>query len=51
MDEEVRVFGECIECGSTITDEIEEYYCDESGYLLCSHECLLEHYGLHIVEV
>mgnify|MGYP003304451828 CR=1 FL=1 len=51
MDEEVRVFGYCEECGTKITDEAEEYYCDEEGKLLCSHECLLEHYGLYKVEV
>ena len=52
MDEEVRVFGYCMECGAKITDDIEEeYYRDEEGNLICSHECILEHFGLHIMEV
>ena len=51
MDEDVRVFGYCMECGSKITDNVEEYYCDDEGNLLCSHECLLEHFGLYKVEI
>jgi hypothetical protein len=51
MDEEVRIFGVCVECGSTITDEIDEYYCDDDGNLLCSHECLLEHFNVNVMEV
>jgi hypothetical protein len=51
MDEEVRVFGYCMECGCKITDDGEEYYCDEEGNLLCSHECLLEHFGITQMEV
>lgn len=51
MDEEVRIFGYCIQCGEKVTDEFEEYYCDEEGNLFCSDECLLEHYGLYKVEV
>lgn len=51
MNEEVRVFGECVECGSAITDDIETYYCDEEGNLFCSHECILEHFQLHLMEV
>jgi hypothetical protein len=51
MDEERRVFGYCEECGAKITDDIEEYYCDDDGNLFCSHECVLEHFGLYKVEV
>jgi hypothetical protein len=51
MDEEVRVFGYCIECGSEITDGIGEYYCDSEGNLICSRECLLEHFSLTVMEV
>ena len=51
MDEEVRVIGICTECNSTIIDDIEEYYCDEEGNLLCSHECLLEHFNVNVMEV
>lgn len=50
MDEEVRTLGYCIECGDTITDEIEEYYCDSEGNLFCSHECLLEHFDVVLME-
>ena len=51
MNEEVRTFGYCVECGSAITDEIEEYYCDEEGNLLCSHDCILEHFCVNVMEV
>ena len=52
MDEnEVRIFGYCQECNNKITDEIEDYYCDEEGNLFCSHECIFEHFGLYKVEV
>ena len=51
MDEEIRVFGVCVECGSKITDELEEYYCDDEGNLLCSHECILEHFCITQMEV
>lgn len=51
MNEDVRVFGYCVECGTKITDDIEEYYCDEDGNLLCSHECILEYFNVHLLEV
>lgn len=51
MDEEVRVIGYCVECNSEITDDIGEYYCDGDGNLLCSRECLLEHFGVTQMEV
>ena len=51
MDENVRVFGYCMECGEKITDDFETYYCDEEGNLLCSQECLMEHFGLYEVEI
>ena len=51
MDENVRVFGYCMECGEKITDDIETYYCDEEGNLLCSQECIMEHFGLYEVEI
>ena len=51
MDEEMRVFGYCMECGSKITDDVEEYYCDEEGNLICSQECLLEHFNVTQMEV
>ena len=51
MDEERRVFGYCEECGAKVTDDIEEYYCDDEGNVFCSYECILEHFGLYKVEV
>ncbi len=51
MNEESRVFGYCSNCGSKITDDIEEYYCDEEGNLLCSHDCVLEYFCVNVMEV
>jgi hypothetical protein len=52
MDEnEVRVFGYCVECGREVTDEADEYYCDDEGNVFCSCECVLEHCGIHKLEV
>ena len=50
MDNEVRTFGYCAECGSEITDDVERYYCDEDGNLFCSHECLFEHFCITPIE-
>jgi hypothetical protein len=50
MNEEMRILGYCMTCGSKITDDIETYYCDDEGNLICSHECLLEEFGLHMME-
>ena len=49
--EDVRILGYCEECGIEITDDFEEYYCDENGPYYCSCECAMEHYGLHKLEV
>lgn len=52
MDEhDVRILGYCEECGSKITDDIEECYCDEDGQYFCSIECLMDYYGIHKLEV
>ena len=51
MDEDVRVFGYCTECGAKVTDELEEYYCDDEGNVFCSDSCILEHFGLYKMEV
>ena len=50
MNEEVRIHGVCAECGDEITDEINEYYCDTDGNLFCSHECILEHFNVSVME-
>lgn len=51
MDEEVRVLGICAECNSSITDDIEDYYCDEDGNFFDSPECAMAYYGIHKLEV
>lgn len=51
MDEEVRVLGYCAECNSSITDDIEDYYCDEDGNFFDSAECAMAYYGIHKLEV
>lgn len=50
-DNEVRAFGYCEECGNIITDENDEYYCNEDGNYFCSCECVMEHYHIHKLEV
>lgn len=50
-NDEVRVLTYCTECGTDITDDIEEYYCDEDGQYYCSCECAMIHYGIHKLEV
>ena len=49
--DEVRVFGYCECCSNEITDADEEYYVTEDGKVLCSIECVLEHFGVVKVEV
>ena len=50
MDEN-RVFGYCENCGERVTDDREEYYISEDGQILCSIECVLEHYSVTKIEV
>ena len=50
-DNEIRVFGYCIKCGEKITDEIEDYYCNDDGECFCSIECIMEHYNISKIEV
>lgn len=49
-EEEVRVIGYCVECGDEITDDIGEYYCAPDGSLLCSKECIIEHFNIAVME-
>lgn len=52
MDEnEVRVLGVCAECKNDITDDVEDYYCDEDGNYFCCAECAMIHYGIHRLEI
>lgn len=49
--DEVRVLGYCENCGSEITDEYETYYVNSNGEMLCSIECVCEHYDVTKIEV
>jgi hypothetical protein len=51
MDEEVKIICYCAECTSAITDDIEEYYCDEDGNFFDSVECAMVYHGIHKLEV
>jgi hypothetical protein len=51
MNDESRIIGYCIECDSPITDDMDAYYCDNEGNLLCSHECILEYFCITQMEV
>ena len=51
MDEEIRIIGYCTECGNAITDDIEEYFCNDDGELFCSENCVLESYSIHRLEI
>ena len=50
MNDDVRIFCYCTECGCAITDEYEEYYCNDDGEVFCSVECVLEHYCITQLE-
>ena len=45
----VKVYGQCAECGCTITDEDECAYVDSEGRYFDSIECLLEFYDIEKV--
>ena len=51
MDEEIKVIGYCAECISDITNDIEEYYCDEDGNFFDDLECAMIYHGIHKLEV
>lgn len=51
MDNEVRTFGICEECGNRVTDEYDTYYVNDDGEVFCCVGCALEHYGVTKVEV
>ena len=48
---ETRVLAYCAECGNEITDDVEDYYCDEDGNYFDTCECALEYYGIHRLEI
>lgn len=50
-NEETRVLAYCAECGNEITDDIEDYYCDEDGNFFDCIECAMAHYGIHRLEI
>lgn len=49
-NEETRVIGYCAECGSEITDDMEDIYVDEDGHYFDSSECAMIYCGLHKLE-
>jgi hypothetical protein len=49
MNEDVRVFGYCEECGRAITDDCEAYVDSDGNYFDCL-DCLFEHYDIVKVE-
>lgn len=51
MDDEVRTFGYCSECGNIITSDNEEYFCDDEGHYFCNCDCAMEYYGIHRLEI
>ena len=52
MDEEIRCFGYCVDCGSKVTDKnAEEYYCTDDGLVFCDIDCVLSHYSINKIEV
>ena len=51
MNDDVIVLGLCAECGSEITNDIEEYCCDEEGNFFDSVECAMAYHGIHLLEV
>ena len=50
MGDEIRTFGYCVCCGNQITDEENEYYCNDDGEVFCCAECVCEHYGVTKIE-
>ena len=50
-EKEVRVLAYCAECNEEITDDVEEYYCDEDGNFYCSIECACIAHGIHRLEI
>ena len=50
-ENEIRTLGYCAECGIDITDDVEEYYCDEDGHYFCYCECAMTYYGIHKLEI
>ena len=49
MDNDVRIFGYCEECGSTITDDGEAYVDRDGKYFDCL-DCLFSYYDISVVE-
>lgn len=49
--DEMRNFGYCENCGEKVTDQSDEYYVTEDGKVLCSHECMMEHFCVTKIEV
>lgn len=50
MSDEIKVFGDCAECGDTVTDEMYGVYVDDEGRYYCCLDCALAHKGLTQLE-
>lgn len=48
--DDIRILGYCAECGNEITDDFEEYYCDQDGNLFCCNEHVLEFFNITQME-
>ena len=50
-EKEVRVLAYCAECNEEITDNVEEYYCDDDGNFFDTIECACIAHGIHRLEI
>ena len=51
MNDDVRVFGYCAECGNIITDECEDIYVDSDGNYFDSIDCLIDYFDVVRLEL
>ena len=50
MEVEVRTIGYCAECGSIITDEIDDIYVDDDGNYFDCIDCAMQYHRLSKLE-
>ena len=50
MNDEVRIFGYCAECGNEIMDSHDNAYVDDDGNYFDTVECAMEYHKIRIVE-
>lgn len=51
MDDNVRVFGYCAECGDFITDGCKDIFVDSDGNYFDSIDCLMEYFDVVRLEM